>query len=106
MSGLEEIQERVNDALALADYMADEMDFHGHPDTLRVSRAVDYLKLASMVLKHPRLMGLKELTGFIEQHLGEETEESSDVLKTVYVELRELVKNMSLFAGIRYAMHT
>jgi len=105
MSGLEEIQERVNDTLALADHMADEMDFHGHPATTRVSRAVDYLKLASMVLKHPELVGVRELAGFIGQHLQSE-EEPFDVLQTVYEELRELIKNMSLFAGTKYAIHT
>lgn len=76
MSGLEEIQERVNDVLALADYIADEMDFRGHPATIRVSRAVDYLKLASMVLKHPELIGLRELAGFIEKNLDSKQEET------------------------------
>mgnify|MGYP001097165889 CR=1 FL=1 len=106
MSGLDEIQERVNDALALADYTADEMGFHGHPDTVRVSRAVDYLKLASMVLKYPQLVGVRELAGFIEQHLDGENGEFSEVLQTVRDELRELIRNMSLFAGTKYAIHT
>ncbi len=106
MSGLEEIQERVNDVLALADHIADEMDFRSHPDTMRVNRAVDYLKLASMVLKHPELVGVRELAGFIEQNLDSKQEEAPHLIQTVYEELRELIKNMSLFAGTKYALHT
>ncbi len=105
MSGIEEIQERVNDALAFAHHMADEMDFDGHTDTPRASRAVGYLKLTSMVLKHPRLMGVNGLAGHIEQHPDSGTAEPSEVLQTVYTELRELIKNMSLFAGTKYAIH-
>ncbi len=65
MSGIEEIQERVNDALAFAHHVADEMDFDGHPDTLRASRAVGYLKLASMVLKHRGLVVVRSKNSHI-----------------------------------------